>query len=90
MGFTPSALSAPAGEYILFAGTDSDNDYMVGDPGESSGAYISMDQPRVIRLNRDRSGFNFTTSFNLNLPTTLTGDEDGNRFYHPERGRFSD
>ncbi|MEK6195030.1 MAG: S8 family peptidase, partial [Deltaproteobacteria bacterium] len=76
-GVYPFSLSAPAGEYILFAGTDSDNDYNVGDPGESAGAYVSMDRPRVIRLNRDRTGFNFTTSFNLNLPTTLTGHEDG-------------
>lgn len=76
-GVYPFSLSAPSGEYILFAGTDSDNDYTVGDPGESTGAYISIDQPRVIRLNRDRTGYNFTTSFNLNLPTTLTGHEDG-------------
>jgi len=75
-GNYPFNLKAPAGEYILFAGTDADNDYTVGDPGESAGAYISMDQPRIIRLNRDRSGYNFTTSFNLNLPTTLTGQAD--------------
>jgi serine protease len=76
-GIYPFSLSAPAGEYILFAGTDSDNDYSVGDPGESAGAYVSMDQPRVIRLNRDRTGYNFTTSFNLNLPTTLAGEAGG-------------
>ena len=76
------------GEYILFAGTDSDNDFTVGDPGESAGAYISMDQPRVIRLTRDRSGFNFTTSFNLNLPTTLTGEEDGYALHVQREGGF--
>ncbi|MEN8246905.1 MAG: S8 family serine peptidase, partial [Thermodesulfobacteriota bacterium] len=85
-GVYPFSLQALPGEYILFAGTDSDNDYTVGDPGESAGAYISMDQPRVIRLNRDRSGFNFTTSFNLNLPTTLTGEEDGYGFHVQREG----
>jgi serine protease len=87
-GLYPFSLSAPPGDYILFAGTDSDNDYHVGDPGESSGAYISIDQPRVIRLNRDRSGFNFTTSFNINLGTTLAGPEEAYEFHVQREGGF--
>ncbi|MBW2677278.1 MAG: S8 family serine peptidase [Deltaproteobacteria bacterium] len=75
-GVYPFSLKAPAGKYILFAGTDSDNDYNIGDPGESAGAYYSIDQPVVINLNQDLSGYNFTTSFNLNLPTSLSKDED--------------
>ena len=87
-GVYPFSLRAPPGEYILFAGTDIDNDYVVGDPGESAGAYVSMDQPRVISLTRDRSGYNFTTSFNLNLPTTLTGDKDWFGFQIQREGGF--
>ncbi len=75
-GVYPFKLKVPAGKYILFAGTDSDNDYNIGDPGESAGAYYSIDQPVVINLNQDLSGYNFTTSFNLNLPTSLSKDED--------------
>jgi serine protease len=58
----------PAGQYILFAGTDSDNDYYLGDSGEAIGAYISLDQPSVIRVNDHVSGINFSTAFNLSLP----------------------
>ena len=76
-GVYPFSLRAPEGEYILFAGTDSDNDYTVGDSGESAGAYISIDQPRIIDLTRNRADVNFISSFNLNLPTTLTGLDEG-------------
>ncbi len=58
----------PSGKYIVFAGTDSDNDLYIGDSGEAVGAYISLDQPRVITVKEHVSGLNFTTSFNLNLP----------------------
>jgi serine protease len=58
----------PAGEYVVFAGTDSDNDYVIGDAGEAFGAYISLDQPRVITLRDPVSEINFTTSFIVNLP----------------------
>jgi len=60
------------GNYIVFAGTDSDNDFFIGDSGESSGAYISLDQPVVIRVDEDLTGIDFNTSFNLNLPSDLS------------------
>ena len=65
------------GSYIVFAGTDSDNDLFIGDSGESTGAYISLDQPQIISVNQDLSGINFNTSFNLDLPTSLS-TENGN------------
>ncbi len=66
--------SVAQGNYIVFAGTDSDNDFYLGDSGESSGAYISMDQPTIIRVDKNLSGIDFNTSFNLNLPTELSTD----------------
>jgi len=69
------SLQAPAGTYILFAGTDSDSDYYIGDSGESSGAYISMDQPVEITLDQNVT-YDFTTTFNINLPTASSADND--------------
>ena len=77
-GIYTYSLQAPAGKYILFAGTDSDNDYTIGDAGEASGAYISMDQPVEVTLDRNLTGYNFTTTFNINLPTASSaGAETG-------------
>ena len=60
------------GRYIVFAGTDSDNDLYIGDSGESTGAYISLDQPITINVDEDLFNIDFNTSFNLNLPTDLS------------------
>ncbi|MCG6912175.1 MAG: S8 family serine peptidase [Deltaproteobacteria bacterium] len=70
-------LKAPMGKYIIFAGTDADNDYYIGDAGESSGAYPSLDQPAVIRLYRDLTGYDFATSFNFNLSSSLLANKTG-------------
>jgi serine protease len=66
--------SVVEGDYIVFAGTDSDNDFYIGDSGESTGAYISLDQPVTIRVDENLSGIDFNTSFNLNLPMDLSTD----------------
>jgi serine protease len=58
----------PAGKYIVFAGTDSDNDYFIGDSGEAAGAYISLDQPSIVTVKDHTGGINFSTAFKLNLP----------------------
>jgi len=67
--YSYSFTSVVPGDYIVFAGTDSDNDLFVGDSGESTGAYISLDQPTAIRVDRNLSNIDFNTTFNLNLPT---------------------
>ena len=59
--------SVAGGNYIVFAGTDSDNDYTIGDSGEATGAFISLDQPVIIAVNQNLSGINFNTDFNLNI-----------------------
>ncbi len=66
--------SVEEGDYVVFAGTDSDNDFLIGDAGESSGVYISSDQPTVIHINKNLGGIDFHTSFNLDLPTGLSSD----------------
>jgi len=75
--YTYSLSGVSKGSYLLYAGTDFDNDSMVGDAGEALGAYFSLDLPSTISVNGDLSGLDFTTSFNMNLPTAASQSEDG-------------
>jgi len=59
--------SVAEGNYIVFAGTDSDNDYTIGDSGEATGAFMSLDQPVVIAVDQNLSGIDFNTDFNINI-----------------------
>jgi serine protease len=58
----------PAGSYRLYSGTDLDNDFSVGDAGESIGAYLSTDQPAILLVESNRSGIDFITEFTVNIP----------------------
>lgn len=44
-------LEAPAGSYLLFAGSDIDNDNVICQFGESCGVYRSMHDPQVLVVN---------------------------------------
>ena len=55
------------GTYLLFAGTDMDNNYIIGDVGNAIGAYLSTDQPVTLHIDQDTSGLDFKTEFNINL-----------------------
>lgn len=57
----------PPGNYRVYAGTDSDNDGLIGDPGEAAGAYRSLDQPEVLTVDSDRAGLDFVTEFRVYL-----------------------
>lgn len=68
----------PFGEYLIFAGSNFDNDEDICDPGEACGAYLSLDQPTRVRVDSDKTGIDFTTGFDLffgapNLPETSNG-----------------
>lgn len=56
------------GNYQLYAGTDSDNDFNIGDSGEAVGAYLSTDHPTVLNVDSDRTGLDFITEFSVNIP----------------------
>ncbi|NNG13112.1 MAG: S8 family peptidase [Halobacteria archaeon] len=53
----------PEGNYIIGAGTDSDNDFSICDEGEACGAYPTLIDPAVIAVSSDRSGLDFVTGF---------------------------
>ena len=70
-----SFTDVSSGIYEIYAGTDSDNDFFIGDAGEASGAYMSLDQPVSISVNKNLTGLDFSTEFSVNLPTQPAGGE---------------
>ena len=63
----------PAGEYLIYAGTNFDNDDAVCDAGEACGAYLSLDQPTPLVVFSNRSGIDFDTGFNPSVnPDSLS------------------
>jgi serine protease len=66
--YTYSFTGVLAGTYQIFAGTDSDNDFLIGDDGEAFGAYQTVDQPTSITVSGNLSGLDFDTGFDFNLP----------------------
>ena len=56
-----------AGQYWIYAGSDSDNDDLICDPGEACGAFRTLDAPEVLTINGDRSNLDFISGFPVNL-----------------------
>jgi serine protease len=55
------------GEYLIYAGTDVDNDFFICDRGEACGSYPTVDQPLALEVQGDMSGVNFISGFGLRL-----------------------
>jgi len=59
-----SFANVAPGDYLVSAGTDSDNDGMICDPGEACGSYPMLTDPLVISIvNNSRSNVNFNSGF---------------------------
>jgi len=65
--YTYTLSNVPAGNYEIFSGTDSDNDLLICDTGESCGAYITIDAPVQVGVSQDQSGLDFVSGFSVNL-----------------------
>jgi serine protease len=48
--FNFNFATIPAGDYLLVAGTDRDNDGLLGDEGELFGAWPDLDDPKVVTV----------------------------------------
>ena len=59
----------PAGTYQIYAGTDLDNDFLICDPGEACGAWLTIDQPQSITLASDREDVDFAIEYLVVIPT---------------------
>jgi serine protease len=59
----------PAGTYQIYAGTDLDNDFLICDPGEACGAWLTIDQPQSLELSSDRDSVDFAIEYLVVIPT---------------------
>ncbi len=66
-GYSFSFQGVPPGQYVLFAGTDMNNDSFIDDPGEGQGAYPTLAGPQILEIFQDRSGLAFNVGFSLYL-----------------------
>ncbi|MFW2405168.1 MAG: S8 family serine peptidase [Gammaproteobacteria bacterium] len=72
-GYLWQMVNAPAGNYLVVAGTDTDNDGFICDDGEACGEYITRDQPIIIALDADLTGLDFPVNYTSQVGTlTLT------------------
>ena len=62
--FRFSFPSVAEGRYLIFAGTNLDNDALVGDAGEANGAYLSLAQPVTLQVDQNLNGLDFGVGFN--------------------------
>ena len=74
-GYAYTFTNVPAGTYQIFAGTDSNNDSFLGDPGEAFGAYLTLDQPVSVTISNDQDGLDFISNFDVSFPSRLNAGE---------------
>jgi serine protease len=63
VGYLWQMLDAPAGNFLIVAGTDADNDGFICDAGEACGEYITRDQPIVITVDQNLTGLDFPVNY---------------------------
>jgi serine protease len=61
------------GKYLIYAGSDPNNDGIICDAGEACGAYIALDQPTELNVSGDLVGIDFGTDYNMDLPAGVSG-----------------
>ena len=83
-----SITEVTKGSYYLYAGTDFDNDYICGDAGEALGAYFTLDQRSIVRVDNNLSGLDFSTSFNINLPNASSASSQDIKKKKSNRSAF--
>jgi serine protease len=75
--YSYSFLDVEPGEYLIYAGTDADNDHIICDRGEACGSYPTLDQPRALDLQDDAEDLDFLTGFGLRLGASSTSASQG-------------
>lgn len=66
----------PFGEYVIIAGSDIDNDYIICNLGESCGNYPTNDQPQRIIIDGNKENVNFLVSIMTDLITTSSNNAE--------------
>jgi serine protease len=62
--------SIAAGDYVVVAGTDMNNDGFVCDDGEACGAYPVESSPSIVSVAGERLGIDFSTAFRASVQTS--------------------
>nr|MDJ0879221.1 S8 family serine peptidase [Halieaceae bacterium] len=66
-------LDVPTGRYQIIAGSDSDNDLFICDPGEACGAWPVLDsQIPIIEVIQDITGLRFSSTYNSGIISSET------------------
>jgi len=68
--------NVPAGTYQIFSGSDSNNNLLICDAGESCGAYLTLDSPILVDVDRNLSGLEFVSGLTVNLAEFQLTDAD--------------
>ncbi|MBK9518575.1 MAG: S8 family serine peptidase [Anaeromyxobacter sp.] len=80
--YTWSFANVPAGQYLLVAGTDSDNDDLVCDDGEACGAWPTLGVPTPVTVAAaDVAGLDFLAGFESSLGAASAGPATGRAGY---------
>ncbi len=75
--YTYTFSEVPAGQYQIYSGSDTDNDFQICDGGESCGAYLTTDTPVTVEVSQDMSGLDFTSGFTVNLVNSQRAENEG-------------
>ena len=67
-------LDVAAGDYYILSGSDSDNDFLICDAGESCGGYPLPNQPQIISISNDVTDLNFDSSFGVGFSAQTVSD----------------
>jgi serine protease len=65
------------GTYLIYAGTDDDNDNFLCDSGEACGSYPTLNQPLTIVVDGNMQDLDFLTGFGLRIGASSTQASDG-------------
>jgi len=67
-----------AGTYLIYAGTDDNNDNFLCDSGEACGSYPTLNQPLSLTVDANMQNVDFLTGFGLRIGASSTeGKESG-------------
>lgn len=66
----------PEGSYLIYAGTDIDNDLFVCTSGETCGAFPNLNEIEPININENLSNINFLINIQSNLSTVASLSEN--------------
>lgn len=59
-------------QYVIYAGTDPNNDSYICDEGQICGAYLSLDEPAVVTMQTDLNDLDFSTDVIANISNETT------------------